>query len=77
MPEPRTLETADEPSLRRLSDKGGPLACRWCATCDHHYRFCQCDKPVWKCRAHGVLHPMPGEPGGPTTLQDEINAGRI
>lgn len=68
----RLLSEAPEEDLRAMSDDGGPLAPRWCAKCDHHYRFCRCEEPVWKIRWDGKLVPMLGEPGAPHTLLDEM-----
>lgn len=55
--------------MRKITD-GKYVAAKWCATCDHHYARCFCVEPDWKLRADGKLGPMPGEPGGPTTLAD-------
>lgn len=62
--------------MRRLSDTGGPVAARWCAKCDHHYAECDCKEPDWKLRMNGQLGPLPGEPGGPETLEDVMKKKR-
>ncbi len=64
------LSDASNAQMRKFTDKGGPLAAKWCATCDNHYRFCPCATPVWRLRNEGELGPMPGEPNGPRTLAD-------
>ncbi len=55
--------------MRFVTD-GADVAARWCAKCDRHYARCGCTEPDWKLRADGKLGPLPGEPGGPTTLAD-------
>ena len=67
-----TIHDADHKTMRKLSGLGEPLACRWCARCDSHYRFCGCDEPAWRLRSDGKLGPLPGELGGPHSLNEEI-----
>lgn len=62
--------------MRELTGSGGPIAARWCARCDRHYRFCVCDEPAWRLRARGVLGPLPGEASGPMSLQEEVTGER-
>lgn len=69
----KDLSECDEPTLRQLTDKGGPICARWCRRCDHHYRFCSCEDPAWAVRVNGTFTPMPGEPGGPKTLEQLVN----
>ena len=66
------LDECSLETLRELTDEGGPIAARWCARCDRHYRFCTCDEPAWRMRTGGRLGPLPGEAGGPHTLQEKI-----
>lgn len=66
----RPLGEADLETMRDLTGPDGPIAARWCRTCDKHYRFCTCEKPDWCTRADGKLSPLPGEPGGPQRLSD-------
>lgn len=73
----KSLDEAPEDTLRELSGPEGVLACRWCAKCDHHYRFCKCPEPKWMLRAEGKLGPLPGEAGGPVTLADVIAGKQI
>lgn len=72
----RDLSEATLEELRDLTGPEGPLAARWCARCDRHYRFCDCGTPSWKLRADGKLGPLPREPGGPMTLADFLNHAR-
>lgn len=60
------LPTQEE--FRHFTDKGGPLCAKWCAKCDCHYEYCECEMPEWRIRNEGELGPMPGAPGGPRTL---------
>lgn len=69
----RSLSECSLNKLRELTGPTGPIAARWCAACDKHYRFCHCTVPAWKLRTNGVLGPMPGEPGGPETLADMMD----
>ena len=70
------LSTLGLEHLRELTEDGGPLAARWCARCDRHYRFCVCDEPAWRLRANGELGPLPGEAGGPRSLEEETTDRR-
>lgn len=72
----KSLSEVDEATLRELTDEGGPLTARWCARCDHHYRFCKCSEPYWKLRWEGKLVPLPGEQGGPTAMSERITGDR-
>jgi len=62
----------DQEAMRKLSGKGGPIAARWCANCDSHYEYCECAEPDWKLRNEGELGPLPGQAGGPDTMQNVI-----
>jgi hypothetical protein len=59
-------------TMRELCGQGGPLAARWCAKCDSHYDYCKCTEPDWKLRSNGKLGPLPGQSGGPETLESVI-----
>ena len=70
------MEGASLEQLRELTAASGPLAARWCAVCDKHYRFCKCVEPDWKLRNEGQLGPLPGEPGGPETMTEFMGRHR-
>lgn len=62
--------------MRRLTGPGGHVASRWCCKCDKHYADCKCASPEWRMRCEGKLGPLPGEPGGPETLEDVMKKKR-
>lgn len=52
--------------MRGLTDKGGPLAAKWCMICDKHYARCRCDEPLYGIRVDGLVKattmPLGSEP---------------
>lgn len=46
----------DQDAQHKQPDPDGPLAARWCRSCDRHFARCQCDSPDhdWV-RANGEL----------------------
>lgn len=68
----RSIHDTTLEEMRDLTGPKGPLAARWCGNCDKHYRFCGCAQPKWQLRSDGKLGPMPGERGGPRTLEEAL-----